>query len=144
MKNLRIYGNAPYKIAVIHGGPGAAGEMAPVAHELSSGWGVLEPIQTAASIEGQIKELKTVLEKNGDIPVTLIGFSWGAWLGFIFTANHPSFVKKLILIGSGPFEPKYTSIIERIRLGRAAAHSVRACRVPGDMARTRRGRSRIR
>ena len=37
VKNLRTYGEAPFNIAVIHGGPGAAGEMAPVARELASG-----------------------------------------------------------------------------------------------------------
>jgi len=118
MKNLRKYGKAPYKIAVIHGGPGAGGEMAPVARELASGGGVLEPLQTAASLEGQIEELKTVLEKNGDLPVTLIGFSWGAWLSFIFAANYPAFVKKLILIGSGPYEEKYAAGIRETRLNR--------------------------
>ena len=29
--NPRTYGDAPFRVAVIHGGPGAAGEMAPVA-----------------------------------------------------------------------------------------------------------------
>ncbi len=104
MKNLRKYGNKPFNVAVIHGGPGAPGEMAPVARELSSVRGVLEPLQTATTVEGQVQELKAVLEKNGDLPVTLIGFSWGAMLSFIFTARYPSFVKKLILIGSGAYE----------------------------------------
>jgi pimeloyl-ACP methyl ester carboxylesterase len=118
MKNLRAYGKAPFHVAVIHGGPGAAGEMAPVARELASGWGVLEPLQTAASAEGQIEELKTVLEKNADLPVFLIGFSWGAWLSYMVAARHPSLVKKLILIGSGPFEEKYAARIEETRLNR--------------------------
>jgi pimeloyl-ACP methyl ester carboxylesterase len=118
MKNLRTYGKAPFTVAVIHGGPGAAGEMAPVARELASGWGVLEPLQTATSLEGQIEELRTVLEKNADLPVTLIGFSWGAWLSFIFAANYPALAKKLILIGSGPFEDKYAARIEETRLKR--------------------------
>jgi pimeloyl-ACP methyl ester carboxylesterase len=118
MKNLRIYGKAPFNVAVIHGGPGVAGEMAPVARELSSSWGVLEPLQTKSSLEGQIEELKTILEKNGDLPVFLIGFSWGAWLSFIFTANYPAMVKKLILIGSGPFEEKYADTIQETRLNR--------------------------
>ena len=118
MKNLRKYGKAPYKIAVIHGGPGAGGEMVPVARELASGWGVLEPLQTAASLEGQIEELKIFLEKNGDLPVTLIGFSWGAWLSFIFAANYPAIVKKLILIGSGGYEEKYAARIRETRLNR--------------------------
>ena len=118
MKNLRKYGKAPFAIVVVHGGPGAVGEMAPVARELASGWGVLEPLQTSASLEGQIEELKTVLEKNGDLPVTLIGFSWGAWLSFIFAANYPALTKKLILIGSGPYEEKYAARIRETRLTR--------------------------
>lgn len=78
MENLRRYGNQPFNTVVLHGGPGAPGEMAPVARELSSLRGVLEPLQTASSIEGQIQELHTVLKENGDLPVTLIGWSWGA------------------------------------------------------------------
>jgi len=118
VKNLRTYGKAPFNVAIIHGGPGAAGEMAPVACELASGWGILEPLQTAASLEGQIEELKTVLKNNGDLPVTLIGFSWGAWLSFIFAANYPAIVKKLILIGSGAYEEKYAARIRETRLDR--------------------------
>ena len=118
MKNLRTYGKAPFNVAVIHGGPGVAGEMAPVARELASNWGVLELLQAAASLQGQIEELRTVLKENGNLPVFLIGFSWGAWLIFIFAAHHPSFVKKLILVGSGPFEEKYAARIQETRLSR--------------------------
>ena len=119
MKNLRKYGKKPYSIAVVHGGPGASGEMATVALELSSSRSILEPIQTALTLRGQVKELKTVLEKNGNLPVTLVGFSWGAWLSFIVAADYPEIVKKLILIGSGPYEAKYAGgIIEGTRLSR--------------------------
>ncbi len=118
MKNLRKYGSAPFKVAVIHGGPGAPGEMAPVARELSSVRGVLEPLQIATTIEEQIGELKDVLARNGDLPVTLIGWSWGAWLSFIFTAQYPQFVRKLMLIGSGPFEEEYALKIMDNRLSR--------------------------
>ena len=62
--------------------------------------------------------MKSVLENNGDLPVTLIGFSWGAWLSFIFAANHPEFVSKVILVGSGPFEEKYAVSIQDTRLSR--------------------------
>jgi len=157
MKNLRKYGNPPFDIAVIHGGPGAPGEMAPVARELSfspyphpdncvnpdhyaypgyyanpdyyaypdraadsfeppiSGRGVLEPLQTAVTLDGQVRELKAVLNEHAALPVTLIGFSWGAMLSYIFTASHPEFVKKLILVGSGPYEEKYADSIRRTR-----------------------------
>ena len=115
---MRKYGDEPFRVAVLHGGPGAPGEMAPVAIELSRDTGVLEPLQTRSTIEGQIEELKSVLENNWTLPLTLIGFSWGAWLGFIFTARYPRFVGKLILVSSGPFEEKYAAGIVAIRLGR--------------------------
>lgn len=118
MKNLRKYGNAPFNVAVIHGGPGAPGSIAPVARELSSNWGVLEPLQTATSLEGQIQELKTVLEENADFPVTLIGHSWGALLSFIVTARYSALTSKLILIGSGVYEEKYAKDIMKTRLAR--------------------------
>ncbi len=118
MENVRTYGKAPFSLAVIHGGPGAAGEMSPVARELCSAFGVLEPIQTKPSIKGQIEELRIVLEKYGNPPVILIGFSWGAWLSFIFAANHPALVKKLILVSCGPFEQKYATRVQETRVNR--------------------------
>ena len=118
MDHLRIHGEPPFSIVVIHGGPGAPGYMAPVARELSLDRGVLEPLQTSSTIEGQMQELKSILEKEGTIPVTLIGSSWGAWLSFIFSSKYPYLVKKLVIIGSGPFEEKYASKILEIRLGR--------------------------
>jgi pimeloyl-ACP methyl ester carboxylesterase len=121
MVNLRKYGNKPFPVAVIHGGPGAPGEMAPVARELSSVTGVLEPLQTATTLEGQIRELKSVLEKHAALPVILIGFSWGALISFIFAARYPSFVKKLILVGSAPYEGKYAANITQTRLSRLSA-----------------------
>jgi len=118
MKNFRTYGKTPFKVVVIHGGPGAPGQMTSVARELSLGWDVLEPLQTATSLEGQVQELRNVLEKSGDLPVTLIGWSWGAMLSFIFSARYPAFVKKLIIIGSGVYEEQYVDTITETRLNR--------------------------
>ena len=118
MRNLRTYGTQPYHVALIHGGPGAPGEMAPVARELSTKWGILEPLQNGLSIAAQIAELKSVLESHGDIPTTLIGYSWGAWLAALFTEKHPQDVAKLILIGSGSFEEKYITDMHATRLER--------------------------
>lgn len=118
MESLRKYGKPPYRVAVVHGGPGAAGEMAPVARKLSGSHGILEPLQTAASIEGQLAELHDSLCFHGELPLTLIGHSWGAWLAYIFAARYPQLVAKLILVGSGPFEGKYASGIMQTRLDR--------------------------
>ena len=118
MEKVRNYGTAPFTLAVIHGGPGAPGEMATVARELSLTRGVLEPLQTATTIAGQIQELKDVVEKNGDSPIIVIGWSWGAWLSYLFTATYPKHVKKLILVSSGAFEEPYARDITTLRLHR--------------------------
>ena len=118
MINPRRYGSAPFRVAVVHGGPGAAGEMADVALELSSDRGVLEPLQTERSLHGQVEELKSQLQKSSDPPITLIGFSWGAWLSLILAAQYPHLVSRLILIGSGPLLESYVPKIMETRLSR--------------------------
>jgi len=105
-------------VAVVHGGPGAPGEMAPVARELSQVAGVLEPLQTTATIQEQVEELRDILEDDASLPLTLIGFSWGAWLSCILASFHPELVKKLILVSSGPIDPKYASSVMKTRLQR--------------------------
>jgi len=121
MKNLRAYGKPPFKIAVIHGGPGAVGEMAPVARELAPAFGVLEPMQVETTLERQVESLKTLLVDHADPPVTLIGFSWGAWLSFIVAARYPGIIARLILVGSGPFEHHYLAQIQETRMSRLPA-----------------------
>jgi len=92
--------------------------MAPVARELSSSAGVLEPLQTAATIHEQVEELRAILEDNASLPLTLIGFSWGAWLSCILTSFHPELVRKLILVSSGPIDQKYAFAVMKTRLRR--------------------------
>ncbi len=116
--SVRTYGAPPFQVAVIHGGPGAPGDMAPVARELSSDGGVIEPLQTEATLNGQVEELRSVLESRGDLPVALVGFSWGAFLSFIVAARYPHLVSKLILVGCGPFEEKYAENIMERRISR--------------------------
>jgi pimeloyl-ACP methyl ester carboxylesterase len=118
MNNFRKYGCAPFSVAVIHGGPGAAGEMTPVAQELSSLQGILEPFQTKATIKAQIQELADTIKNHGTPPLTLIGHSWGAWLAMMYTVRYPLSVKKIILVGSGPFEEKYVPQITKTRMSR--------------------------
>ena len=129
MRSLRTYGTAPFTLAVIHGGPGAPGQVAPVARELACERGVLEPLQTATSLEGQLEELRAVLEANADLPVTLVGHSWGAMLGFIFCARYADVVNKLILVGSAPYEEHYATGIEATRLSRLSEEERREVRL---------------
>ena len=125
MKTWRKYGAAPYSIAVIYGGPGAAGDMGPVAREISRYCGVLEPIQTKSTVAEQADEMYRFLKKEADLPVTLIGYSWGAWLSLIFAAGHPEMVNKLVLVSSGPFEDRYARDIMKTRLERLDANQRR-------------------
>lgn len=118
MANPRIYGSPPYTLAVVHGGPGAAGSMAPVARELGAEWGVLEPLQTEASLDGQVAELRALLLAHARLPVTLVGSSWGAMLSLILAARHPELVARLILVGSGVYDARYAQGIEQTRLER--------------------------
>ncbi|HJO95506.1 MAG TPA: alpha/beta hydrolase [Victivallales bacterium] len=118
MINFKVYGNKPISTVLVHGGPGAAGEMNPLALELESQYGVIEPYQTKESIEAQVKELKAIILANCEYPVNLIGHSWGAWLSIILASNYPDIVKKMILVSSGSFEEHYADKINEYRFNR--------------------------
>ncbi len=121
MENPRIYGDLPAKVVLVHGGPGVAGEMAPIAKEFSRERGVLEPLQTAYTVAGQVDELKSLIERYAMPPVDLVGYSWGAWLSYILAAHHSALVRKLVMISSGPFLDHYVPVIEATRLSRLGA-----------------------
>jgi len=118
MQNPRIYGPPPYRVALLHGGPGAGGEMAPVARVLACERGVLEPIQTATTLHGQIDELRSQLEGNAVLPAILVGYSWGAWLAYLLAAYHPDLASKLVLVSSGAFEQRYVAQLRQTRMSR--------------------------
>ena len=67
---LRQHGAAPFRIALVHGGPGAAGELWPVARRLGSSRGVLESMQPATTLDRQVEELRGVAEAHADAPVS--------------------------------------------------------------------------
>jgi len=115
---VRKYGRPTFRVAVLHGGPGAPGYMAPVARELGRSRGVLEPLQSADSLVGQIEELARQLETNGDLPITLIGSSWGAVLALFLAADKSEMVEKLILVGCAVFDAASSASIEQRRLDR--------------------------
>ncbi|WP_264212846.1 alpha/beta fold hydrolase [Leisingera thetidis] len=90
-----------------------------MAQELAArGYGVLEPWQSAASVGGQICELRLQLEAACATPAVLIGFSWGAWLACLLAARHPGLVSKLVLAGCPPFEAGFAAQIAAARQAR--------------------------
>jgi pimeloyl-ACP methyl ester carboxylesterase len=92
--------------------------MKGLAKLLTDRYGILEPYQSEMTIDEQIEELKIQITNHTNEKVILVGYSWGAWLSFLFTAKYNGLVKKLILISSGPFEEKYVSQIMMNRLKR--------------------------
>lgn len=70
--------------------------------------------------------------------MTVIGWSWGAWLGCLFAARYSDLVDKLILVGSGPFEARFSSAIrttKHSRLTNEQRSELKALRLAdGDVA----------
>jgi pimeloyl-ACP methyl ester carboxylesterase len=118
MTNARFYGSKPYQAAVVHGGPGALGSVAAVARELANDYGIIEPLQTKSSIAELLVELNEVITVNCNERLTLVGHSWGAWLVWLYAARYPGKIKKLLLVGSGPFELPHVADIGKNRLRR--------------------------
>lgn len=115
--NVRFHGMKPYRVAAVHGGPGAAGSAAALAEGLAGSCGVLEPLQTKDSVDGQVEELGEQLRiSGGGKALVLIGHSWGAWLCAMTAARYPELAARLILVGAGPLEEGYVPIIEKRRL----------------------------
>lgn len=118
METFRRYGKAPYTAAVLHGGPGAQGSALGLARDVGQWCGTLEPMQTRGTVDGQVEELAGVLTTHAELPATIVGWSWGAMLGYILAARHPELVRKLVMVGSAVFEDSYAEDIMAVRLAR--------------------------
>ena len=117
-RRARRYGRRPCRIVLVHGGPGAAGSLAPVARVLARRHSVLEPWQRAHTIASQVAELVRAVERDADPPVVLVGHSWGAWLSLLAAREHPELVRTLVLVGSGPFRARAAREVRRRRRAR--------------------------
>jgi len=113
----RQYGTAPFRAAVVHGGPGGIGSAGGIAEGLSASCGVLEPLQSNYSIAELVAELHEQLAACSAPPL-LVGHSWGAWLAALYAAEHPERVARLALVGCPPFEARYVPLIGARRLAR--------------------------
>lgn len=118
---VRFHGAPPYRAAIVHGGPGAAGSCEVFARTLSHRceMGVLEPLQSEYGLSGLLQELKEQLRDAAN-PCYLIGHSFGAWLAALYAAEHPQQICGLVLVGSGPFEDREVGRIQETRCKRLA------------------------
>ena len=107
---VRFYGKSGPWVVLLHGGPGAPGEMAPVARRLGHRFRVLEPFEHTSgdvplTVARHVADLAEVLrEPLREGPVRLVGFSWGAMLALAYAARRPGDVDRLVLIGCGTFD----------------------------------------
>lgn len=74
---VRLYGTVPYKVVLVHGGPGTIGSLKGFARELSGclKMGIVEALQSKFSIAELIEELYNQISENCIEKVVLIGHS---------------------------------------------------------------------
>jgi pimeloyl-ACP methyl ester carboxylesterase len=107
---VRTYGETGPLVVVLHGGPAAPGEMAPVARALADRFRVLEPWQRGAggeplTVARHVEDLHELIASRCEpVPPAIVGFSWGAMLALAHAAAHPPDVACLVLAGCGTFD----------------------------------------
>ena len=126
---VRQYETAGPKVMLLHGGPGAAGYMAPVARRLADSFHVIEPFQRKGNHDNpltvgcHVTDLHDVINTySPDEKPILVGHSWGAMLSLIYAAQFPDAVGSLVLIGCGTFDAVARACMRTLRHERMAAH----------------------
>ena len=115
---VREYGTGRESVIVLHAGPAAAGDVAPVAKALGGRWHVLEPLQRRSggrplTVAVHVKDLDDVIrDRCGDRRPVLVGHSWGAMLALAYGAAHPATAACLVLVGCGTFSPATRAVHE--------------------------------
>lgn len=106
-----VYGSGQ-PFVLLHGGVyGYIDEFEPFIKSLSGtykviciatrGHGKSEMGKTTYSWKQRVDDIYTAIKQLTNEPVTVLGFSDGAYTGFKLAAQHPEMVKKLIAIGAG-------------------------------------------
>lgn len=106
----REYGEAGPLVIVLHGGPAAVGDAAPLARGLGESFRVLEPWQRGSgdvplSVARHVADLRELVAARApETPPAIVGHSWGAQLALCYAAAHPTDAGALVLVGSGTFD----------------------------------------
>lgn len=109
MLHFRAYGTAGREIILVHGGPGAPGELAPIGRALANTFRLLEPFQRSSggmplTVDVHVDDLRNfILSRSSESRPALLGFSWGAMLVLAYGAAYPQAVGPMILVGCGTF-----------------------------------------
>ena len=107
---VRHNGKSGPVLLVLHGGPAAAGDVAPVAKGISGSFHSVEPWQRGSggeplTVARHIADVhQIVMDLGGISPVAILGHSWGAMLALCYAAKHPNYAGPIVLVGCGTFE----------------------------------------
>ncbi|MCD4693715.1 MAG: alpha/beta hydrolase [Calditrichales bacterium] len=107
---VRSYGTGGSYVVLLHGGPGAPGDIAPLARHLQNRFRVLEPLQRISggvplTVAGHVADLYDVLrDPVQESPIRLVGHSWGAMLALTYAARYPAEIDRVVIIGCGTFD----------------------------------------
>jgi pimeloyl-ACP methyl ester carboxylesterase len=108
--HVREHGTRGPRIIVLHGGPAAPGEAAPLARGLAGAFRVLEPWQRGSgpsplTVATHVEDLHALIVDRCDGPAPgIVGESWGAMLALAYAAAHPPFAGPVVLVGCGTFD----------------------------------------
>ncbi|MDP8217169.1 MAG: alpha/beta hydrolase [Candidatus Theseobacter exili] len=118
---VRKYGSSGEPVIVLHGGPGAAGYMQPVAKELGKEFRVYEPFQRESGKERltvacHVKDINDLIKSycSRQKPA-IVGHSWGAMLALAYAAEYPDNISALALVGCGTFDKASRQQMEKVR-----------------------------
>jgi pimeloyl-ACP methyl ester carboxylesterase len=121
---VRAYGSTGPLIVLLHGGPGAAGYLAPLGRALAARCRVLEPYQRGSggeplTVARHVHDLEHfVRSRCGPERPVLAGHSWGAMLTLAYAVEHADELAGIVLIGCGTFDPAARERLEATRATR--------------------------
>jgi pimeloyl-ACP methyl ester carboxylesterase len=106
----QAYGEAGPIVIVLHGGPAAVGEAAPIARRLSTLFRTIEPYQRGSgneplTVSRHVEDLHQLIQSiQNDSKPSIVGESWGAMLALAYASTYPDTTAALVLIGCGTFD----------------------------------------
>ena len=125
---IRKYGNSAHSVVVLHGGPAASGDAAPIAQGLSDSFRAIESWQRGSgegtlTVARHVEDLHSLITGlDSDLPPALVGHSWGAMLALCYAAAHPSKAGPIVLVGCGTFDPASRARMKAILQERTNLH----------------------
>jgi pimeloyl-ACP methyl ester carboxylesterase len=124
----RKYGSSQHTVVVLHGGPAAVGDVAPVAEALSDTFTAIEPWQRGSggetlTVARHVEDLRSLIAGLDSVSrPALVGHSWGAMLALCFAATHPESAGPIVLVGCGTFDRAARSRMKEILRERTDPH----------------------